>query len=37
MGVKLIILFRHDGKTYPCILIHRFSKTDEETDINTGM
>lgn len=35
--VKLFFSFRHRNKTYPCALIHWFSKIDEEPDVNTGM
>ena len=35
--VKLIFAFTYDGKTYPCALVHWFSKIGEEPDFNTGM
>ena len=35
--VKLLFSFKHCGETYPCVLIHWFSKIGEEPDINTGM
>lgn len=35
--VKLIFSFNHGNKTYPCALIHWFSKVDDEPDVNTGM
>ena len=35
--VKLIFLFKHGDRTYPCALVHWFSKIDDEPDVNTGM
>ena len=35
--VKLIFAFMYDGKTYPCALVHWFSKIGEEPDFNMGM
>ena len=35
--VKLIFSFKHNGQTYPCVLVHWFSKINEEPDFNTGM
>ena len=29
--------FKHRDRTYPCALIHWFSKIGEEPDVNTGM
>ena len=29
--------FRHCDRTYPCVLIHWFSKISEEPNVNTGM
>lgn len=35
--VKLFFSFKHRDRTYPCALIHWFSKIGEEPDVNTGM
>ena len=35
--VKLFFPFEHCDRTYPCALIHWFSKIGEELDVNTGM
>ena len=35
--VQLIFSFKHGGRTYPCALVHWFSKIDDEPDVNTGM
>ena len=35
--VKLIFAFTYDGKTYPCTLVHLFSKIGEGLDFNMGM
>lgn len=37
VGVRLILSYKHGGKTYPCVLIHWFFKINKEPDINTGM
>ena len=34
--VKLIFLFKCSDRTYPCALVHQFSKIDEP-DVNTSM
>ena len=35
--VKLLFSFKHHDRTYPCALVHWFSKIGEEADVNTGM
>lgn len=37
VGVRLILSYKHGGKTYPCVLIHWFFKINKDPDINTGM
>ena len=37
MSQAFFFLFRHHDKIYPCVLVHRFLKIDEELDVNTGM
>ena len=34
---KLFFSFKHHDKIYPLVLVHWFSKIDEEPDVNTGM
>ena len=35
--VKFSFSFEHCNRTYPCALVHWFSKIGEEPDVNTGM
>jgi hypothetical protein len=35
--VKLLFSFKHEGSTYPCALVHWYSRVSDSLDEDTGM